>query len=361
MLLPVGVEGGKSSHIPKGTLLLLFLNTAVYVVCAVQGGLQNGFSSATILALPEDTLSAWAFWPSHPTIVSFLTSPWIHLDIVHLAGNLLFLWIFGAAAEEALGALPALGVYLAGGLGSALCQLEAAQAGLTPYDASYAGSSGAVIALILVFAIRRYRARVRLWLIGLEVATPIWLALALFVAWYGVAPALLGKEEGASGYWGHIGGVLTGLALALVMRLGSRSTTDYSIEDAIAQVEHGELKEGLHALHAIARSFPNDPRARLALARTYLKVWDQAAAASQYSHAFQQAIAAHDFNEAWAVWKEATSAGVSLPPNQVFSLAHLCTGAGRDSHAAELYRAIAQMGDTAAAVKAREYLKKLGS
>nr|MDQ2730982.1 hypothetical protein [Armatimonadota bacterium] len=164
-----------------------------------------------------------------------------------------------------------------------------------------------------------------------------------------------------NGYWGHIGGVLTGLVLALVMRLGSLSTVDYSIQDAIAKVERGQLKGGLQALHAIARRIPSDRRATLALARAYAKIWDQPAAAAQYSAALQGAIASQDVDEAWAIWKEAVTAGIKLPVNQVFALARICTQAGLNANATELYGWIARASDQSVAAVTQEPLPATGA
>ncbi len=98
MLLPVGVDSSGDRRLPRATLSLLLLNAAIYGLCVV-GGIQDPQASG-ILAPSPRIVEQWALLPAHPTAASFLTAPWIHLDLLHLAGNLLFLWVLGLPLKQ---------------------------------------------------------------------------------------------------------------------------------------------------------------------------------------------------------------------------------------------------------------------
>jgi len=166
----------------------------------------------------------WGLVPSRlsEAPVTVLTSMFLHGGIMHLAGNMLFLWVFGDNLEDEMGHGPFLMFYLAGGAAAAFAQVAADSASLIPM----VGASGAVAAVMGGYILLFPRARVDIlvWIIIFIriVPLPAWLMLGLWFAlqlFSGVTSDIAG---GGVAYWAHAGGFLAGLALTvpLWLRLG---------------------------------------------------------------------------------------------------------------------------------------------
>ncbi len=151
------------------------------------------------------------------TWLTILTSMFMHGGLLHLGGNMLFLWIFGNNIEDSMGPLRFIAFYLLGGL--------AAVAAQTAIDPSAAvptiGASGAVAAVLGRYALLYPRARVVTLLFIVIFFTIMELpALLVLGAWF-VLQALYGASElatpvgsgGGVAYFAHIGGFLFGLLL----------------------------------------------------------------------------------------------------------------------------------------------------
>ena len=358
MLLPVQVET-RFSRVPRATMVLLALNLAAYVACVAAAAAANGRLLEDAVSLPASVIEEWGLWPDHPTAAAFLTSSWIHLDILHLAGNLLFLWVFGAAAEETLGSGGVAVIYLAGGLSAAVSQFAAGWAGIAPSDVGYAGASGSVIALIVAFGLRRYRARVRIWLVGLEASIPAWIVLVVLSVWYGLSPVLLSEPGRAGSYWGHLGGALAGLILSLVMRLAPQGGIDYQLEDAVGEINRGQLKEGLARLEQLRREAPLDSRIPLTMARTYARVWDRKAAGRHYAEAVQIELSAGKVQSAEEIWGEASKSAALVHPRLALALAAALLASGKAAEAKTLYEWAAESSDEQSAAISRQRLERI--
>jgi len=149
--------------------------------------------------------------------LGLVTALFIHAGWLHLAGNLLFLMIFGVPAERALGHGRFLLLFL---LGGALANLSEA-AILSSANAPIVGSSGAVSAIIGAYLCLFPRARLGLVLplgMFLEfVRIPASLLIG-FWALLQVAFTFVGPAFGAVAWWAHIAGFVSGVLFALVSR-----------------------------------------------------------------------------------------------------------------------------------------------
>ena len=172
------------------------------IICEGQEGVPDG---------APDQPSTW---------LTILTSMFMHGGLLHLGGNMLFLWIFGNNIEDSMGPLRFIAFYLLGGLAAVLAQ--------TAIDTSAAvptiGASGAVAAVLGGYALLYPRARVVTVLFIIIFFTVIELpALAVLGLWF-LLQALYGASEvaqpvaaeGGVAYFAHIGGFLFGL---LVIKL----------------------------------------------------------------------------------------------------------------------------------------------
>jgi membrane associated rhomboid family serine protease len=156
-------------------------------------------------ALPG-TLPAWQ---------TAFTSMFMHASILHIGGNMLFLWIFGNNVEDALGHLKYLAFYIVGGLVALALQVAVGPNSAAPTI----GASGAIAAVLGGYIVLYPRARVlTLFVIVLFVTVLEIPALFVLGLWF-VEQAVFGATNlitptGSSGgvaYFAHIGGSIFGL------------------------------------------------------------------------------------------------------------------------------------------------------
>ncbi|QYX57330.1 rhomboid family intramembrane serine protease [Roseovarius sp. SCSIO 43702] len=149
----------------------------------------------------------------------FLTSMFMHGGWMHLAGNMLFLWVFGDNMEDEMGHIPFLLFYLAAGFGAALAHYLSAPTAMVPM----VGASGAIAGVMGGYLLLFPRARVDVLIILVIYVTvlpiPAWITLGLWFALqifsgFGADPNL-----GGVAYWAHAGGFILGIVLTLPLFL----------------------------------------------------------------------------------------------------------------------------------------------
>jgi len=159
---------------------------------------------------------------SLPIYATLLTSMFIHQGILHLGGNLLFLWVFGDNVEDRLGHLTFLFFYLACGLIAGLAQIAIDVNSRVPAIGASGAISGVLGAYLVLFPHSQVRTLLFLgpfftitrisaiFLIGFWIVTQ--LAAGFFLVELGNAQA------GGVAYFAHIGGFVAGLILILFLR-----------------------------------------------------------------------------------------------------------------------------------------------
>jgi membrane associated rhomboid family serine protease len=162
-----------------------------------------------------------------PTWLTALTSMFMHGGLLHLGGNMLFLWIFGNNVEDSMGRAKFVAFYLLGGLVATAGQVVFDPDAIVPT----LGASGAVAAVLGGYALLYPRARVVTLLIIVIFITvielPAWLVLvgwAVLQVLFASSEAAIGGEGGVA-YFAHIGGFLFGVAL--IKLFATRRKDDY--------------------------------------------------------------------------------------------------------------------------------------
>lgn len=183
----------------------VFLNSEDVATAAVYG---LGYVPAIVNdgAPPPE----WLFVPEPATYVTYA---FLHGNLLHLGGNMLFLWVFGDNVEDALGHVKFLFFYLAcAAAGAFVHGLIAPQS-----DAPLIGASGAVAGIIAAYLL--LHPSVRVWVLALgriPLRVPaiypllFWVGLQLFM--------LLSNMEDGVSYAAHVGGLIAGALLVLVLR-----------------------------------------------------------------------------------------------------------------------------------------------
>jgi membrane associated rhomboid family serine protease len=157
---------------------------------------------------------------------TFLTSMFLHGGWLHLAGNMLFLWIYGDNLEEEMGHLGFLAFYLATGLAAAGLQTAADLGSPIPM----VGASGAIAGVMGGYLLLFPRAKVDVlfvFLIFFRIfAIPAWIVLGLWFALQVFSGLSTPSNAGGVAYWAHAGGFVAGLVLTLPVWL-RRGARDY--------------------------------------------------------------------------------------------------------------------------------------
>ncbi|MBI1621460.1 rhomboid family intramembrane serine protease [Aquamicrobium zhengzhouense] len=198
------------------TLSLIAINVVAYLLTTVG---TDDFVNAAVWGLGyiPSTIFDIAERPPEMVIVpddwTFLTYSFLHGDIWHLGGNMLFLWVFGDNVEDALGHFRYLVFYLACAAAGALVH------GLIVPDseAPLIGASGAIAGIVAAYLI--LHPRVKIWVLALgriPLRLPAWILLALWIL-FQFAMIFAGGDESIS-WAAHVGGIVAGAILVLILR-----------------------------------------------------------------------------------------------------------------------------------------------
>ena len=205
---------------PVVTIALILANVLVYFLLQ-RGGWEitqdntGDWPVGEYAAVPCDLTDQCTLPASHiPGVASVFTAMFMHGGLLHLGGNMLFLWIFGNNVEDSMGRVKYLLFYLAGGVAAFALQ--------TLFDTDSAvptlGASGAVAAVLGGYILLYPRARVVTAIFIIIFFTVIELpALVVLGLWFvqqllfGVAEfGTAGTGEGGVAYFAHIGGFVFG-------------------------------------------------------------------------------------------------------------------------------------------------------
>lgn len=206
-----------SDQRPWVTYGLIAANIAMYLLTlpVVQGG---EWLWVRLALYPLAVIQGELLW-------GLLTHMFLHGGILHIAGNLLFLYVFGDNLEEQMGRLGFLAFYLAAGLAAAAAQIAADPLSPIPM----VGASGAIAGVMGGYLLLFPRARVdivAIFIIFFKIFTlPAWIVLGVWLAIQIFGGYTTPGDGGGVAYWAHAGGFLAGVVLALpqFLRLGGRA------------------------------------------------------------------------------------------------------------------------------------------
>lgn len=159
------------------------------------------------------------FRPAQPHVASLFESLFLHAGLLHLAGNMLFLWIYGDNVEHRLGRLRYLLAYLGAGVGATL--FHAAFDARSPLP--LIGASGAISGLLGFYFLWFPRNQVRLLFFFFPffvnvVAVPARILIGCYLVFDNLLPFLFTHGGGGGvAYGAHLGGFLAGLGVAALI------------------------------------------------------------------------------------------------------------------------------------------------
>lgn len=209
----------KSIQLQYVTIGLIVANVIVFAV--------------EVLGLPDAAMASFAIVPAElvstaglivpvempyqsvavPERLTLLTYMFFHGDIFHLAGNMLFLWVFGDNVEDAMGHAKFLVFYFLCGVLAGL-----AHTFMLPHSPNpLIGASGAVAGVIAAYLM--LHPRVRVWVLAFQFI-PLRLSAAVVLGVWILTQfiMILLPEIGPVAWWAHIGGLVAGAVLIVVMK-----------------------------------------------------------------------------------------------------------------------------------------------
>jgi membrane associated rhomboid family serine protease len=211
-----------TEHFPFVTVALIVANVFIYFF--LQDGLlglpDNGFGGDwpvdDYAAIPCEFTNQCADTGDVPTLATAFTSMFMHGSILHLGGNMLFLWIFGNNVEDSMGPVKFLVFYVLGGLAADVAHI------VMDLESNIAtlGASGAVSAVLGGYLLLFPRARVVTVIFIIFFFTILELPAILFLGIWILQQALFAYfdllqpsgQGGGVAYFAHIGGFVFGLA-----------------------------------------------------------------------------------------------------------------------------------------------------
>ena len=235
MLFPIG-DDNKDRHLtPYINYLLIALNIFVFIFWQEIGrNINFTFAYSTVPAeilTGSDVVTGSKIFTDEltgqqvempglqPTPVSvyltLLTSMFMHGGIAHIAGNMMYLWIFGDNLEDAMGHRNYLFFYLLCGVLAGLSHVFSTvffnQSMLIPS----LGASGAISGVLGGYLLMYPRRKVHVWFVWSVLSVPAFLAVGLWFVFQIISGlgALGGEEAGGVAYAAHIGGFIAGFIL----------------------------------------------------------------------------------------------------------------------------------------------------
>ena len=157
----------------------------------------------------------YALIPAWPQPHSFVTSMFLHGGFWHIAGNMLFLWIFGDNLEDVMGRLGFLAFYIASGLGAAALQMLSEPGSNVPMVGASGAIAGVMGGYLLLFPKARVDILIILVIFFRIFPIPAWVMLGLWFALQLVSGIGATPGTGGVAYWAHAGGFIVGLVLAI--------------------------------------------------------------------------------------------------------------------------------------------------
>lgn len=180
------------------TVLLILINTLIFLVVEFTGGSENGQHMPECGAAYAPLILEQGQW------YRMFSSMFLHFGAPHLINNMLVLFVLGQRLEPVTGKIKFFLIYIFGGLGGNMLSLffdmYAGNASLS------AGASGAVFAVMggMIYVIIRHRGRVA------DLTVRQMLIMAAFSLYFGFA------SEGVDNV-AHIGGLLSGFLIAVIL------------------------------------------------------------------------------------------------------------------------------------------------
>lgn len=193
-----------------------------YAFSLVPREIMTGTDLAGVQVL-RDSLGNSAQIPHYatplPVYFNFVSSMFMHGDIMHIVGNMMFLFIFGDNLENVLGHIRYAIFYVACGFAAAAAQIVMDMDSIIPMLGASGAISGVLGGYLLLFPTKPVRAI----MFNVVTTVPAFVALGFWIGYQILLGFLTPSGTGGVAYAAHIGGFIAGLVLIKPFGIGRRS------------------------------------------------------------------------------------------------------------------------------------------
>jgi membrane associated rhomboid family serine protease len=214
MFFPIGDDQIKGGYYPLFSYAFLLVNMIVFMYQANLSEEEMNFFLQQYSTIPTYIVDGH-HWPT------LISSMFLHGSLMHLLGNLLFLWVFADNIEATIGNIPFLFFYLISGILASLSHvyfnLDSAMPSL--------GASGAISAVMGAYLVMFPRSKVKVLIFLVIILRRITMSAFAFLGiWIGVQIFStiqnfgISAEQGGTAWFAHLGGFGFGLLMGLIFR-----------------------------------------------------------------------------------------------------------------------------------------------
>ena len=331
--------------VPYVTYALCFINLFIYLSTL-------GRSDYDVYNI----IRHYGFIVNQPSLLTLFTSAFLHTELLHLAGNLLMLWLVGTVLEVGIGSIVFLLLYLA----SLVCAitLYGVIGRLFMPDSlgiPLVGASGAIAGITGLAAFRYFRVRVlTIPLVsfgGFPIPLPVllWIPLWAYAVLFAGRELMTGLTELNGGptsmvaHWAHIGGLVVGVVMAMVMNVAREGRREFALEDSTRAAAGQKPRDrSLQELRGLLREHPNDPEILEAMAGLLLVQGEHEKARDLYLKAVRLFLAANLRDRAAVSYLNVlhTFPQTVLQPREQITLAATLESLGHFQEAAQAFTLI---------------------
>jgi membrane associated rhomboid family serine protease len=229
-MFPIGDENEPGHGPAIVTLALIAINIGVFLFLQQLGGDEQftlGWSAIPLeITTGQDlvdprrvTIDGQPFLVPQapgpdPIQLTLLSSMFMHADLLHLGGNMVFLWVFGDNVEHRAGPILFLVAYLAAGLVGSLAQIWSSTESPIPT----LGASGAISGVLGAYIVLFPGNRVTVFMFRFLTQVPALVAIGIWIAFQLFANFTAPVGGGGVAYLAHIGGFAAGVVAGLLFR-----------------------------------------------------------------------------------------------------------------------------------------------
>lgn len=208
-------DNDQRSPVPVVTWVLVALNVAIYLWDRQGSMFGPSVVFADLAMRPREVVEAVRGSGDNFPLVTIFTSMFLHGGFAHIAGNMVFMFVFGPNVEEAIGSVRYALYYLAWGVAAAAAQIYVDPQSTIPTLGASGAIGGVLGAYFLLFPGNKIEVMVPL-LAFWSIEISAWILLTGWFLWQVLVP-----QEGVAN-WAHVGGFLAGMLTVLV--LGGRTS-----------------------------------------------------------------------------------------------------------------------------------------
>ena len=170
--------------------------------------------------IPAEFLSGTDLPPTipFPIWITLFTSMFLHGGLLHVLGNMLYLWIFGDNVEDAMGHTRFLIFYLACGVAAAFTQMAVAPHSAVPQIGASGAIAGVLAAYFMLFPYARVLTLIPIFFFIRLIAIPAVFFLGFWFIFQVISGAGALGSEGGVAWFAHIGGFIAGGILVFLFR-----------------------------------------------------------------------------------------------------------------------------------------------